>query len=121
MVPEALPIEDDEIETTPVEVEIVKSKDDVAPPPSCPKRICESTPEERMKAVEVAYLLPLKSRMLVTAVKVPIVEEGVRSSVEETTPSAKTFPDASTLNFEDEFTWRSRKLPVKVEVVLIPM
>ena len=74
------------------EVELVKVKAtlEVAPPPSCPKSTCESTPAERNvsepPAVEVTYLLPLKSRMLVTAVKVPIVDDGLRNSDEDATP-----------------------------------
>ena len=44
-----------------VEVVKVKAKLDVAPPPSWPKSICESTPDDKLKAVEVEYLLPWKS------------------------------------------------------------
>ena len=66
-VPDAVPMEEEEMLTTPVEVEIVKSADDVAPPPSRPKRIWESTPDESAKAegVEVLYLLPLTSKRFV--------------------------------------------------------
>ena len=67
LVPEAFAIDELPIENTPVEVEIVNSADDVAPPPSWPNRTWESTPDERAKAegVEVEYLLPFTSKRFV--------------------------------------------------------
>ena len=85
-VEETFVIDDEPIERTPVELEKVKSADEVALPPSCPKRICESTPRERKVSDEVLYLFPLKSRMLVTAMRVPIVDDGVLNSDEEARP-----------------------------------
>ena len=79
LVLETFVIEEDPIERTPVEVEMVKSADDVALPPSCPKRICESTPRERKVSDEVEYLFPLKSTRLVRTASVPIVDEATYS------------------------------------------
>ena len=85
-------------------VELVKVKLalDVAPPPVIPKRTWESTPEVKVDAVEVENLFPLKStsapdtwrkpdkvRFVPEAfvkASVPIVEDGLRNSVDETTP-----------------------------------
>ena len=48
-----------------VELAKVKESDDVAPPPSWPKRICVSTPAVNDALVEVEYLFPLKSNRFV--------------------------------------------------------
>jgi len=53
----------------------------------------------------------------VALVKVMFVEETVvaKTRVEERLPASARVPVADTENWEDEFTWKSTKLPTKVD------
>ena len=63
---------------TPVEETKVRRSEDDAPPPVWPKRSWDSTPEDKEKFVEVAYLLPREST------SVMMVDEAMRSSDDDT-------------------------------------
>jgi hypothetical protein len=73
--------DDDPTERTPVELEKVKRALDVAAPPSCPKRICVSTPVEKL---DVMYLFPLGSKTLeIRLPKVTVEPEARRRFTKE--------------------------------------
>ena len=75
MVEDTFAREDEPTVNTPVDDEKVNVADDVAPPPSMPKRTCVSMP-----------LVKLPQPVQLVTVNVPIVELGVRNSDDDATP-----------------------------------